>query len=104
MSDVKRYTLWQESESGAELEPYQETDADGKWVLASAYTALLAERDEMRKYAERYQWLRNNWFRIYGRSLGERGICLEFGDDWNTAGKPEHVDAAIDQAMQGEQP
>ena len=54
MSDVKRYTLWWESEGGAELEPYQETDADGKWLLASDYDALRAQRDQLRQHKNDY--------------------------------------------------
>lgn len=93
MSDVKRYN------------PYLDNmGCDKFFVLASDYDALLAERDALRKDAERYRWLRNNWFRIYGKNLGERGIFLEVGADWNAAGRPGHVDEAIDQAMQGEQP
>lgn len=47
--EVKRYTLWMVSESGCELNPYQEPDADGNWVPAADYEALLAERDRLRE-------------------------------------------------------
>jgi hypothetical protein len=38
---VERYTLWWVTDSGCELEPYQEPAADGKWVLAEHYDSLL---------------------------------------------------------------
>ena len=50
--EVKRYTLWMVSESGCELNPYQEPDADGNWVHASDYDALLAERNELLEVLE----------------------------------------------------
>lgn len=62
--------------------------------------ALLAERAELKRDAERYRWLRDNWFQIYGESRGRDGIRISIGDIWNHAGVPGHVDAAIDAAMQ----
>lgn len=55
--------------------------------------------NELLKDAERYRWLRDNWFVIYGQSKGSGGIVITEGDCWNYAGLPEHVDIAIDEAM-----
>lgn len=58
--------------------------------------------EQLFKDAERYRWLRDNWFVIYGQSKGSGGIVITKGDCWNYAGLPEHVDIAIDEAMKGE--
>ena len=47
--EVKRYTLWWVTDSGCELEPYQEPVVDGKWVLASDYDAMV---ESLRKKGE----------------------------------------------------
>lgn len=75
----------------AELEQYS-----GVPSIAS----LLDERAELKRDVKRYQWLRDNWFQIYGESRGSSGIKISIGDIWNHAGCADHVDAAIDAAMQ----
>ena len=69
---------------------------------APTIAKLLAERAELLRDAERYRWLRDNWFQIYGESKGCDGIRISIGDTWNHTGVPGHVDAAIDASMQSE--
>jgi len=76
--------------------------ADLKQQIVAA--GVTAENCEVfRKDAERYQWLRENWFSIYGTNCHELGIVIEIGVRWNHAGTPEHVDSAIDAAMEAAQ-
>lgn len=88
----------------AELEAVaQSNDADCievHGISVGIVRAILAERAELKRDAERYRWLRDNWFQIYGESKGRDGIRISIGDIWNHAGVPGHVDAAIDAAMQ----
>lgn len=65
--------------------------------------ADLAELEACREDAGRYRWLRENWFKIYGRSMGENGIIIELGEPWNVSGLPAHVDYAIDYSISREQ-
>jgi|GEM_PF-2591136 len=84
----------------AELEPCASEDRSHN----RAFRALVVERAELKRDAERYRWLRGNWFHLYGESRGLHGIKLSTGDTWNHVGLPSHVDAAIDAAMQEKQP
>jgi hypothetical protein len=61
---------------------------------------LRAEVEALLVDAGRYRWLRENWFHIYGESMGDRGIRISIGPVWNHAANAGHVDAAIDAAMQ----
>ena len=63
-------------------------------VLASDYDALAAERDALRKDAERYRWLRDS----AGNDIMEKLMAECSPPRWD-----ELVDAAIDAAM-GERP
>lgn len=67
-------------------------------VLASDYEALLAERDALRKDAERYRWLRDPC------SGAERVIFYCRGDYGRGLMSSAMLDAVIDAALQGEQP
>ena len=64
-----------------------------EYVLASDYDALLAERDAMAKDAERYRFLM--------RELGGSVSQVVMG---SPVFSNEDVNAAIDAALQGEQP
>ena len=68
--------------------------ADGPYVLASDYDALAAERDALRRDAERYRWLRDS----AGNDIMEKLMAECSPPRWD-----ELVDAAIDAAM-GERP
>jgi len=70
-----------------------EEAADGDWVRAADYDALLAERDALKKDAERYRFLM--------RELGGSVSQVVMG---SPVFSNEDVDAAIDAALQGEQP
>ncbi len=63
-------------------------------VLASDYDALAAERDALRRDAERYRWLRDS----AGNDIMEKLMAECSPPRWD-----ELVDAAIDAAM-GERP
>lgn len=63
-------------------------------VSASDYDALAAERDALRKDAERYRWLRDS----AGNDIMEKLMAECSPPRWD-----ELVDAAIDAAM-GERP
>jgi len=67
-------------------------------VYASDYDALLAERDALRKDAERYRWLRDPC------SGAERVIFYCRGDYGRGLMSSAMLDAAIDAALQGAQP
>ena len=86
----------------AEIEAIAENGCSIPEYLADDVVAIISRLRAAERDAERYRWLRDNWFQVYGTSLGERGIKLEIGDIWNRCGKPDHVDAAIDTAMKGE--
>ncbi|MDH2244857.1 hypothetical protein N5J76_03135 [Pseudomonas sp. GD03855] len=60
-------------------------------VTAADYDALLAERDSLKKDAERYRWLRD---------IAGNRILNELARDCTMDG----WDAKIDAALQGEQP
>lgn len=93
---------WYEPRHMAEFPEYA---CDQDFVVAASpatILALLADRAELLRDAERYRWLRDNWFQIYGESKGSNGIRISIGDIWNHAGVPAHVDHAIDAAMQSE--
>lgn len=66
--------------------------AGSECVLASDYDALLAERDALKKDAERYRWLRE--FIDQSPQVIEHLACSD-GD---------LIDDVIDAALQGEQP
>jgi hypothetical protein len=76
--------------------------APGPWITrdlkecvrASDYDALAAERDALRKDAERYRWLRDS----AGNDIMEKLMAECSPPRWD-----ELVDAAIDAAM-GERP
>ena len=89
--EVKRYGMCGFESGIVEME-------DGPYVDADDYDALLAERDALRKDAERYQHL-VECGRYTPSAFGGWGMrmCGE------SATKAE-LDAAIDRAMQGEQP
>jgi len=71
---------------------------DGDYVIWEDYEALLAERDALRKDAERYRWLRDPC------SGAERVIFYCRGDYGRGLMSSVMLDAAIDAALQGEQP
>ena len=100
--EVKRYTLWMVSESGCELNPYQEPDADGNWVTAADYDAILAERDALAKDAERYRWLRMaDWWNSPLCVIRDPKQQAKPGTDCPSR---DRLDEAIDAAQQGAQP
>lgn len=86
---VERYTGW-------EMHRLAESHRnDGNvYVLASDYDVLAAERDALRKDAERYRWLRDS----AGNDIMEKLMAECSPPRWD-----ELVDAAIDAAM-GERP
>lgn len=93
-------TNWYEPRHMAAFPEYA---CDQDFVVAASPATildLLAERAELKRDAERYRWLRDNWFQIYRESRGSSGIKISIGDIWNHAGCADHVDAAIDAAMQ----
>ena len=67
---------------------------DVEMVTASDYDALAAERDALRRDAERYRWLRDS----AGNDIMEKLMAECSPPRWD-----ELVDAAIDAAM-GERP
>lgn len=77
-------------------------------VREADYDALLAERDALRKDAERYRWLRNRALQV---SFSAPAIMMVNGScepvsthAWRSALSGNDADAAIDAALQGEQP
>ncbi len=81
-------------------------DEDLKWKGLREQEAdikqLKAENEALRLDAERFRWMRANWFSIYSGSRGPDGIVITSGSCWNKSGRPHHVDEAIDAAMTGE--
>lgn len=71
-----------------------------EYVRASDYEALLAERDALKKDAERYQWLCEKFGVTKLPCAIERILA---GEVYVADGKTS-IDAAIDAALQGEQP
>ena len=76
------------------LRPHQITQRHRPVVFAEDYDALAAERDALRKDAERYRWLRDS----AGNDIMEKLMAECSPPRWD-----ELVDAAIDAAM-GERP
>ncbi len=71
----------------------------GRWVKRDDYKALLAERDAAQKDAERYRFIRANAGKARAEwEIGGKCFSMMRGTE------PEEVDAAVDAALQGEQP
>lgn len=87
---VKRYDF--DYDGGDTLGVHQRHDGD--YVEFDDYDALRAERDALRKDAERYRWLRDS----AGNDIMEKLMAECSPPRWD-----ELVDAAIDAAM-GERP
>ena len=99
--EVTRYDL-RVTDDGAGLYATDEPNTRGmQYVSALDYEALLAERDALKKDVERYRWLRENSTDPSAPAGVTIAICapnhlgLAFGPG---------LDAAIDAALQGEQP
>ena len=67
---------------------------------AEMVNSLIAKNRALLADAERYRWLRSNWFNVYGESSKSCPLKITTGGSWNGHGTPGHVDAAIDAARQ----
>ena len=65
---------------------------------ATKLEKLIAERDELRKDAERYRWLRSHWIRVSAMTRrNSHAIVLSVTGGWpGEIGDNDRLDAAID--------
>lgn len=102
MSNPTRYDQ-RVTEDGAGLYATDEPNTRGmQYVSALDYDALLAERDAAQKDAERYRWLRmSDWWDSPLCVVRNPARQVQPGSDCPSR---DRLDAAIDAALQGEQP
>jgi len=78
-------------------------DVLGDYVRHEDYETLLAERDALKKDAERYRWLRDKAVDAEG-VYPMVSLTDDTGDQVSNWLFGKAVDSAIDAALQGEQP